>query len=164
MVQIPRHVWAGTAGTWQNTGCNREMGTTKIALVSTARGRQCYRERRSVEAKWCWLLSVFRAVQRNVCDKLSIVFHAHVYSPIKCPNCSLSDANPEIMLLLMAVKNLLVLGWGMEEGGKIIESGVVSWDGVIYYQSLGTGRCAERSKWILITSGSPYDSCVPLGW
>lgn len=49
---------------------------------------------------------MFGAIQRNVGDKLSTVFcvsEARVYSPIKDPNYSLSDANPKIALLLTAV-------------------------------------------------------------
>lgn len=70
---------------------------------------------------------MFRAVRRSVGDKLSTVFdvsEAYVYSPIKYPNYSLSDADPKIALLLIAVfckcqtKIYVYWGEGWKEEGK----------------------------------------------
>lgn len=94
-------------------------------LVGTAEGKWCHGEGWSLGAKWwCWFPSVLGAIRRNLCDKLSSAFHLSeesVYSPIRSPNYSLSDANPRIALLLMAVfckcQTKIYMYWS-EDGGR----------------------------------------------
>lgn len=84
---------------------------------------------------WCWFPSVHGEIQRNLRDKLTLAFYLSeesVCSPVRSPNYSVSDVNPRIALLLMAVfckcqtKILHTLKWGMEGEGKQIEIVVVS--------------------------------------